>query len=158
MPYADKWADAINETYTDPDLGFCGEDFDDEAVRRVLAKAADCLRNGETHTFTGDELDLIRHLMPAHEVHQSGAKRWVLENFGQPVFTDEDHRDNELAELTTKAETFGFQVIHDHTWGYVLWRNDHPTNPATHSNADIAALREMLDGIEWRREHGIKDD
>ena len=88
MTYAERWADAINETYTDDareaaaiDCRQHGED-DDAAILRVLTKAADCLRGGETHTFSGDELDLVRHLMPAHEVHQSGTRRWVLDNYG----------------------------------------------------------------------------
>jgi hypothetical protein len=82
MTYAETWADAINQTYTDPDETFCGQDFDHDDVREVLTKAADCLRDGATHTFTGGELDLVRHLMPAHEVHQSGAKRFLLEFYG----------------------------------------------------------------------------
>jgi hypothetical protein len=88
--YADRWRDAINETYTDADPETLlwpdhedDEDWDvEDEVRRVLTKAAECLRDGATHTFTGPELDLVRHLMPAHEVHQSGAKRWVLEVCG----------------------------------------------------------------------------
>ncbi|TAM63540.1 hypothetical protein [Mycobacterium sp.] len=85
--YADLWRDAINETYTDrDDLGYVhdclqdGEDYE-AAVLRILTKAADCLRGGETHSFSGEELDAVRHLMPAHEVHQSGARIWVGQNF-----------------------------------------------------------------------------
>lgn len=85
--YADLWRDAINETYTDrDDLGYVydcqqdGEDYD-AAVLRILTKAADCLRGGATHSFSGEELDVVRHLMPAHEVHQSGARFWVGQNF-----------------------------------------------------------------------------
>jgi hypothetical protein len=33
-------------------------------------------------TFTGDELDIVRHLMPAHEVHQSGSAAWVGQEYG----------------------------------------------------------------------------
>jgi hypothetical protein len=40
------------------------------------------LQDGVTHEFTGAELDLIRHLMSAHEVGHSDAKRWVDENYG----------------------------------------------------------------------------
>jgi hypothetical protein len=40
------------------------------------------LQDGVTHEFTGAELDLIRHLMPAHEVGQSDTKRRVDENYG----------------------------------------------------------------------------
>jgi len=58
-----------------------GESYQD-AERRVLTKAAECLRNGVPATFTSGELDLVRHLMPAHVVHQSGAVRWVLETYG----------------------------------------------------------------------------
>jgi hypothetical protein len=87
--YADLWADATNETYgevqpdsilSDGDL-IDGESLDD-TTRRILTKAANCLRNGEPTTFTAGELDLVRHLMPAHEVHQSGAVRWVMDNYG----------------------------------------------------------------------------
>ncbi|GBE65997.1 hypothetical protein MFM001_24590 [Mycobacterium sp. MFM001] len=86
MTYADLWRDAINETYTDvaADLPIPledGEDYD-AATLRILSKAADCLRGGATHSFRGDELDVVRHLMPAHEVHQSLSRRWVLENYG----------------------------------------------------------------------------
>jgi hypothetical protein len=89
--YADRWRDAINETYTDPREYAAQflvrdelQDREDElaGIRRVLTKAAECLRNGVPATFTGGELDLVRHLMPAHEVHQSDAKRWVLEVYG----------------------------------------------------------------------------
>jgi hypothetical protein len=85
--YAELWAEEINNTYpADPalleifmdDAAEEGED-DLAAIRRILGKAAECLRNGIPATFTASELDLVRHLMPAHEVHQSGAKRWVLE-------------------------------------------------------------------------------
>jgi len=62
-----------------------------------------------------------------------------------------DH-DEELGELTDRAEKLGFRVIIDHKWGYVLWRTDRPSsNPHTHSNWDLDELREMLDGIEWGR-------
>jgi hypothetical protein len=92
--YAERWADAINETYTDVDEyadqflmrdGLPDGEDEDAAIRRILTKAAECLRNGVPTTFTGGELDLVRHLMPAHEVHQSGAKRWVLEAYGGAV-------------------------------------------------------------------------
>lgn len=101
--YAETWADSINETYTDdpydvdvlagewlfdsepftPDMaGTTAEPHTHEEVRRflllALAKAAMCLRSDVPATFTHPELDLIRHLMPAHVVHQSGSKRWVL--------------------------------------------------------------------------------
>jgi hypothetical protein len=96
LTYAERWADAINETYTDaredpsgfmslsymtPDGVQHGED-NDAKVSRVLLQAADALRLGIPATFTGEELDIVRHLMPAHEVHQSGAKRWVLDHYG----------------------------------------------------------------------------
>jgi hypothetical protein len=45
-------------------------------------KDAECLQDGVTHEFTGAELDLIRHLMPAHEVGHSDAKHWPDENYG----------------------------------------------------------------------------
>ncbi|WP_006247156.1 hypothetical protein [Mycolicibacterium tusciae] len=91
--YAEIWAESINETYVDDryDLAWSillPDHMDDEdwyvevETRRVLVKAAECLRGGKTHTFTGPELDLVRHLMPAHEVHQSGTARFVLENYG----------------------------------------------------------------------------
>lgn len=82
--YADEWRDAINETY-DADYQYNLTDFTDEEVARILTKAAESLRNGTPVTFTAGELDVVRHLMPAHEVHQSGAKRWVLENYGDPA-------------------------------------------------------------------------
>ena len=91
--YADQWCDPINETYADVwEVADCilvgrgeledGEDVDD-AIRRIVTKAAECLRNGVPATFTGGELDVVRHLMPAHEVHQSGAKRWVFDHYGK---------------------------------------------------------------------------
>jgi hypothetical protein len=86
--YADRWADAISETYVavnpedflNPDDLLEGED-QLAAARRILTKAAECLRDGVPTTFTGPELDFVRHAMPAHVVHQSFAKRWVLENY-----------------------------------------------------------------------------
>lgn len=88
--YAERWAEAINETYeADPDEVVLpgtpqhGETADD-AVERVLRKAAECLRDGKAHTFTGQELDIVRIFMPAHEVHQSGSVRWVLDKYGPP--------------------------------------------------------------------------
>jgi hypothetical protein len=63
--------------------------------------------------------------------------------------------EQELAELTKRAEEDGFRVIRDHTWGLVLWRIGKPTtNPHTHSNANLADLREMIEAIEWGIEHG----
>ncbi len=62
-----------------------------------------------------------------------------------------------VRELTKRAEELGFRVIHDDSWGYVLWRNDHydrVVNPHTHSNKDLDDLREIIAGIEWGREHG----
>jgi hypothetical protein len=78
--YAEAWADAINETYQHADEQFYP---DVEDVTEVLTRAAHCLRDGTPATFTGGELDLIRHLMPAHEVHESGAVRWALEYYGE---------------------------------------------------------------------------
>jgi hypothetical protein len=84
-------ADAINETYADredfADSTLLDDDVLDgesthDADRPVLTKAAQCLHNGIPATFTEHELDLVRHLMPAHEVHQSGSVRWILENYG----------------------------------------------------------------------------
>lgn len=94
LTYAETWADRINETYgpdgaaSEPsqwlDIDDELDDEDDEAaIRRVLTKAADCLRGGVPATFTGPELDLVRHLMPAHEVHQSLARRWVRDRYGE---------------------------------------------------------------------------
>jgi hypothetical protein len=86
--YAEAWADAINETYEvyESEHSLIGELHDGETIRdaerRILKKAADCLRNGVPATFTGVELDLVRHLMPAHEVHRSGAVRWGLNVYG----------------------------------------------------------------------------
>jgi hypothetical protein len=77
--YADLWHDAINDTYEDCDDFINSLGFDEADVSRILSKAADALRNGVPATFTGPELDVVRHLMPAHEVHQSGAKRWLLD-------------------------------------------------------------------------------
>jgi hypothetical protein len=86
--YADKWHDAINETYTQDRAG-CWDSQEGEsregmrvAEWQVLHKAAECLQDGATHTFTGAELDLIRHVIPAHEVRHSDAKRWVSQNYG----------------------------------------------------------------------------
>jgi hypothetical protein len=67
--------------------------------------------------------------------------------------------EEELAELTKHADKLGFRVIHDHTWGYILWRPGSQINPGTDSNADLNELREMIAGIEWGREHGtVKKD
>jgi hypothetical protein len=89
--YAEMWAGEINDTYAEPEWASFnllnegdlqpGEDYR-EAEKRILGKAAKCLRAGVPATFTAGELDLVRHLMPAHEVHQSGAARWVLDNYG----------------------------------------------------------------------------
>lgn len=88
--YADVWAGSINDTYADaaesyylPFEDLLDGETDHDAERRILTKAANCLRNGHPATFTGGELDLVRHLMPAHAVHQSGAVRWVLDSYGE---------------------------------------------------------------------------
>ena len=90
--YAERWADAINETYSEdlepgnflwPEDLLDGESYED-AAKRVLTKAAQCLRKCVPATFTMGELDLVRHLMPAHVAHQSGAVRWVLVHYGPP--------------------------------------------------------------------------
>ena len=90
MPY--RWADAINETYTDVEEAGVPDGTDDlldgesyeDAEKRVLTKAAQCLRNGIPATFGMGELEVVRHLMPAHVVHQSGGVRWVLVHYGPP--------------------------------------------------------------------------
>jgi hypothetical protein len=80
--YAERWSADINETYhvdtphpshylTREDL-HDGEDFD-AAVRRTLTKALRCLGDGHAAAFTGAELDLVRHLMPAHEITRAEA-------------------------------------------------------------------------------------
>jgi hypothetical protein len=88
--YADRWADVINEVYSEdlhpsdilqPEDLREGESYE-EAERRILKRAANVLRNGGPDSFSANELDLVRHMMPAHEVHQSGAVRWVLEMYG----------------------------------------------------------------------------
>ncbi len=57
-----------------------------------------------------------------------------------------------LADLTSRAEELGFEIFCDGRWGYILRRIDRDiTNPA--SQADLDDLSEMLDGIEWGREH-----
>jgi hypothetical protein len=99
MTYAERWAEAINETY-DPESGYdllemelidSSEPNENgaieidlyEAEKLILTKAARCLRDGVPATFTAGELDLVRHRMPAHEVEQSGAVRWVLDRYGE---------------------------------------------------------------------------
>ncbi|KUH99269.1 hypothetical protein [Mycobacterium sp. IS-3022] len=94
VTYADIWRDVINAVYP-----FAREDFSEFDVGAICLKAAECLRDGKTHTFDGDELDIIRHVMPAHEVGQSGAKRWVLDEFGltsSPLGMAEDEIDELL--------------------------------------------------------------
>jgi hypothetical protein len=85
---------SINETYDETYYGAREPDYylDDtdlldgetyaDAERRVLAKAAECLRDGGSVTLTRGELELVRHMMPARVVHQSYAKRWVLDRYG----------------------------------------------------------------------------
>lgn len=98
--YADAWADAINETYDGAEAAYLlddgdlldGEGFHDAEVR-IMKKAAQCLRNGVPATFTAGELNLVRHLMPAHEVHQSGAVRWVLDTY------EDVHEDDGVVEI-----------------------------------------------------------
>jgi hypothetical protein len=94
--YAEQWADSINNVYDDEyalpldddDLEE-GEDYED-AVKRILNRAACALRGyADEVTFTGRELDIVRHMMPAHEVHQSGSVRWVLDNHGHTAETKE---------------------------------------------------------------------
>lgn len=90
--YAEQWAGAINDTYTGAyeqavnALAFDGVDDEamDAAIQRALTKAAQCLRNGVPATFTAGELDVVRYLMPVHEVHQSVAMRRITEMYGPP--------------------------------------------------------------------------
>jgi hypothetical protein len=78
--YAEQWAASINEVYPDYQDAMCLSDKD---IRDVLNKAACALRGYLSEvTFTGEELDIVRHMMPAHEVHQSGSVRWVHDNYG----------------------------------------------------------------------------
>ncbi|ASW84788.1 hypothetical protein [Mycobacterium intracellulare] len=66
---------------------------------------------------------------------------------------------SELADQVARALRMGFRVIKDHTWRYVLVPlKSRTTNPATHSNVDADELREMLDGIEWGRDHGVAQE
>ena len=63
--------------------------------------------------------------------------------------------EEELFDLTARAEKLGFEIFCDRTCGYVLRRvGRETTNPTTHSNADLEDLREMLDRIEWGRQIG----
>jgi hypothetical protein len=57
----------------------------------------------------------------------------------------------ELAYLTSRAEELGFEIFCDPSWGFILRRIDRET---TNQAIDLEDLREMLDGIEWSREHG----
>jgi hypothetical protein len=66
VSYADDWRDAINETYTN-----ASEGWTEDTILTALRKAGDCLRGGEEVTLSPEELDIIRHMMPAHECHQS---------------------------------------------------------------------------------------
>jgi hypothetical protein len=60
--------------------------------------------------------------------------------------------------LMARAEELGYHVISAPGWGDVLWRHGkETTNPHTHSNWGVKELREMLDGIEWGREHGTAE-
>jgi hypothetical protein len=54
-----------------------------------------------------------------------------------------------LADLTSRAEKLGFEIFCGRTRGYVLRRIGHrATHRAIHSDADLADLRDILDGIE----------
>lgn len=74
----------LNAVYVD-EVHTLLEEIDPEVVTAALVKAARALRGGETVSLNGEELDIIRHLMPAHAVHQSGAARWVSEFTGASV-------------------------------------------------------------------------
>lgn len=87
--HAESWANSINDSYEDQDPMYFLHDWDleegetyDDARDRILGQAARALRAGVPVTFSGSELDLVRHLMPAHMVHQSFAARWVQETYG----------------------------------------------------------------------------
>ena len=88
--YAEIWADSINDTYTEDaevdyvtDAALDGETYEDVA-KRILTKAAKILRGYEVSaTFRGAELDVVRHRMPAHEVHLSGSMHWVNARYGR---------------------------------------------------------------------------
>jgi hypothetical protein len=68
-----------------------------------------------------------------------------------------DVDEDELADLTTRAEKLGLEIFCGRTCGYVLRRIGHATtNPAAHSIANLAALREMLDDIESGRALGAR--
>ena len=57
--------------------------------------------------------------------------------------------EKELADLTARAEGLGFDIFCYRACAYVLRRIVHETtDPATHSNANLEDLRDMLDGIE----------
>jgi hypothetical protein len=53
-----------------------------QLTRHDLKHERKSTEDGVTHEFTGAELDLIRHVMPAHEAGYSVVKRWVDENYG----------------------------------------------------------------------------
>lgn len=103
--YATRWADNINETYDDEtrDALIDGLEMDDAAVFTALDKAARALREGETVTLNGAELDVIRHFMPAHEVEQSGARRWLLESLVRFVDGDRIEEFEEKCRQQTRS-------------------------------------------------------
>lgn len=51
--------------------------------------------------------------------------------------------DEELVDLTARAESLGLEIFRDNTFGYVLRRIGREN--------DLEDLREKLDGIEWWR-------
>jgi hypothetical protein len=62
----------------------------------------------------------------------------------------------EVRQLTERARKIGYDVTDDPTWRYTLRRLDRTTtDPSTHSNANVADLREMVEIMEklprWRR-------
>ena len=65
--------------------------------------------------------------------------------------------EEELADLTARAERLGFDIFCDHTCGYVLRRiGRETTNLGARSNADLEDLGYMVDGIEWGRVLGAR--
>jgi hypothetical protein len=66
-----------------------------------------------------------------------------------------DVDEQQLADLTTRAEKLGFEIFCGRTCGYVMRRIGRATtNPAAYPIADLAALRDLLDGIESGRAAG----
>ncbi|SKS04702.1 hypothetical protein [Mycobacteroides abscessus] len=142
--YGEHWKDPINETYGgEYVMAFHNNiDHNPDVVKVALDKAARALREGETVSLNGEELDAIRHLMPAHEIHQSYTRRFYNE-----LFPATDSVRAAEARVRRVARAKGLSLVKSRT-----------RNPAARDYGTYGVVRVTNPSGNWRSRELVAGD